>query len=286
MGEQAFKILDPTRTETVCNGDWFRTMSYEDVLRLNSRVTLQQMLQREDFRGRIDNQQPIHAHEIQYPIMQGWDSVMVRADVELGGTDQLFNILVGRDFQKEENQPQQVVLTMPLLEGLDGVKKMSKSLGNFIGVSEPATDMFGKLMSISDKLMARYYEILLGQKLPKGASPVDLKRQLAVEIVQTYHSAAVAEKTLADWNARFSEKRLDEADLPAFAAIGDEAVALAVAAYSQGFAIKKSRADVSRLIKQGSVQVDGKKIVDPRAKISLRSGQILRLDKTHAVRIK
>src|SRR5256714_5557954 len=140
---QAFKILDPAKTETVCNGDWFRAMSYEDVLRLNSRVTLQQMLQREDFRMRIDNQHAIHAHEIQYPIMQGWDSVMMRADVELGGTDQLFNILVGRDFQKEENQPQQVVLTMPLLEGLDGVKKMSKSLGNFVGVSEPPTDMFG-----------------------------------------------------------------------------------------------------------------------------------------------
>jgi tyrosyl-tRNA synthetase len=284
--EQAFKILDPTRTETVCNGDWFRTMSYEDVLRLNSRVTLQQMLQREDFRARIDNQQPIHAHEIQYPIMQGWDSVMVRADVELGGTDQLFNILVGRDFQKEESQPQQVVLTMPLLEGLDGVKKMSKSLGNFVGVSEPATDMFGKLMSISDRLMARYYEVLLGQDLPKDANPFELKKQLALEIVQTYHSAAVAQKTLADWNARFSEKRLDEADLPAFAASTDEAVALAVAAYSQGFAVNKSRADVSRLIKQGSVQVDGKKIVDPKAKVSLRSGQILRLDKTHAVRIK
>ncbi|PYL55700.1 MAG: tyrosine--tRNA ligase [Verrucomicrobia bacterium] len=284
--EQAFKILDPTRTETVCNGDWFRTMSYEDVLRLNSRVTLQQMLQREDFRARIDNQQPIHAHEIQYPIMQGWDSVMVCADVELGGTDQLFNILVGRDFQKEENQPQQVVLTMPLLEGLDGVKKMSKSLGNFVGVSEPATDMFGKLMSISDKLMARYYELVLGRDLPKGANPLEAKKQLAFEIVQTYHSAAVAQKTLADWNARFSEKRLDEADLPAFAASTDESVALAVAAYSQGFAIKKSRADVSRLIKQGSVQIDGKKIVDPKAKVSLRSGQILRLDKTHAVRIK
>jgi tyrosyl-tRNA synthetase len=284
--EQAFKILDPTRTETVCNGDWFRTMSYEDVLRLNSRVTLQQMLQREDFRARIDNQQPIHAHEIQYPIMQGWDSVMVRADVELGGTDQLFNILVGRDFQKEENQPQQVVLTMPLLEGLDGVKKMSKSLGNFVGVSEPATDMFGKLMSVSDKLMVRYHEVLLGQDLPKDANPFELKKQLALEIVQTYHSAAVAQKTLADWNARFSEKRLDEADLPAFAASTDEAVALAVAAYSQGFAVNKSRADVRRLIKQGSVQVDGKKIVDPKAKVSLRSGQILRLDKTHAVRIK
>jgi tyrosyl-tRNA synthetase len=284
--EQAFKILDPGRTETVCNGDWFRAMSYEDVIRLNSRVTLQQMLQREDFRGRIDNQQPIHAHEIQYPIMQGWDSVMVRADVELGGTDQLFNILVGRDFQKEENQAQQVVLTMPILEGLDGVTKMSKSLGNFVGVSEPPTDMFGKLMSISDKLMVRYYEVLLGRELPKGANPFEAKKQLAFEIVQTYHSAEVAQRTLADWNARFSEKRLDEADLPTFAAVADESVTVVAAAYSQGFAIQKSRAEVSRLIKQGSVQLDGKKIVDPKSKISLRPGQILRLDKTHAVRIK
>src|SRR3954465_6156486 len=191
--EQAFKILDPGRTETVCNGDWFRAMSYEDVIRLNSRVTLQQMLQREDFRGRIDNQQPIHAHEIQYPIMQGWDSVMVRADVELGGTDQLFNILVGRDFQKEEKQPQQVVLTMPLLEGLDGVKKMSKSLGNFVGVSEPPTDMFGKLMSISDEVMARYYLILLGRELPKTEHPLEAKKRLAFEIVSTYHSHGAAQ---------------------------------------------------------------------------------------------
>ncbi|MEY2601081.1 MAG: tyrosyl-tRNA synthetase [Verrucomicrobiota bacterium] len=284
--EQAFKVLDPGRTETVCNGDWFRAMSYEDVIRLNSRVTLQQMLQREDFRGRIDNQHPIHAHEIQYPIMQGWDSVMVRADVELGGTDQLFNILVGRDFQKEENQAQQVVLTMPILEGLDGVTKMSKSLGNFVGVSEPPTDMFGKLMSISDKLMVRYYEVLLGRELPKDANPFEAKKQLAFEIVQTYHSAEVAQRTLADWNARFSQKRLDEADLPTFAAVTDESVTVVAAAYSQGFAIQKSRAEVSRLIKQGSVQLDGEKIVDPKSKISLQPGQILRLDKTHAVRIK
>ena len=283
--EQAFKILDPARTETVCNGDWFRAMSYEEVIRLNSRVTLQQMLQREDFRARIDNQQPIHAHEIQYPIMQGWDSVMVKADVELGGTDQLFNILVGREFQKEEGMPQQVVLTMPLLEGLDGVKKMSKSLGNFVGVSEAAADMFGKLMSISDELMARYYELLLGRDLLKNANPFEAKKQLALEIVQTYHSAEVAEKTLADWNARFSEKRLDEAELPTFAAASDEAVTVVVAAYEQGFGINKSRADVSRLIKQGSVQLDGEKIVDPKAKLSLQSHQILRLDKTHAVRI-
>ncbi len=284
--EQAFKILDPARTETVCNGDWFRSMSYEDVLRLNSRVTLQQMLQREDFRGRIDNQQAIHAHEIQYPIMQGWDSVMVRADVELGGTDQLFNILVGRGFQKEEGMPQQIVFLLPILEGLDGSKKMSKSLGNFVGVSEPPTDMFGKLMSISDKLMVRYYEVLLGRELPKGADPFEAKKQLAFEIVQTYHSAEVAQRTLTDWNARFSKKRLDEAELPAIPAMADESVTLVTAAYAQAFALKKSRAEVSRLIKQGSVQIDGKKIVDPKSKISLRPGQILRLDKTHAVRIK
>jgi len=284
--EQAFKILDPARTETVCNGDWFRSMSYEDVLRLNSRVTLQQMLQREDFRGRIDNQQAIHAHEIQYPIMQGWDSVMVRADVELGGTDQLFNILVGRGFQKEEGMPQQIVFLLPILEGLDGSKKMSKSLGNFVGVNEPPTDMFGKLMSISDKLMARYYEVLLGRELSKGADPFEAKKQLAFEIVQTYHSAEVAQRTLTDWNARFSEKRLDEAELPAIPAIVDESVTVVAAAYAQAFALKKSRTEVSRLIKQGSVQIDGKKIVDPKSKISLRPGQILRLDKTHAVRIK
>ena len=284
--EQAFKILDPARTETVCNGDWFRSMSYEDVLRLNSRVTLQQMLQREDFRGRIDNQQAIHAHEIQYPIMQGWDSVMVRADVELGGTDQLFNILVGRGFQKEEGMPQQIVFLLPILEGLDGSKKMSKSLGNFVGVSEPPTDMFGKLMSISDKLMVRYYEVLLGRELLKGADPFEAKKQLAFEIVQTYHSAEVAQRTLTDWNARFSKKRLDEAELPAIPAMADESVTVVAAAYAQAFALKKSRAEVSRLIKQGSVQIDGKKIVDPKSKTSLRPGQIVRLDKTHAVRIK
>src|SRR6184192_2505380 len=194
--EQAFKILDPGRTETVCNGDWFRAMSYEDVIRLNSRVTLQQMLQREDFRGRIDNQQPIHAHEIQYPIMQGWDSVMVRADVELGGTDQLFNILVGRGFQKEEGMPQQIVFLLPILEGLDGSKKMSKSLGNFVGISEPAADMFGKLMSISDELMARYYPLLLRRELREGTNPFEAKKQLAFEIVETYHSPAVAQQNL------------------------------------------------------------------------------------------
>src|SRR5499427_6809149 len=211
--EQAFKILDPARAETVCNGDWFRAMSFEDVIRLNSRVTLQQILQREDFKARIEQQHPIRAHEIQYPIMQAWDSVMVKADVELGGTDQLFNILLGRDFQREEGLPQQVVFLVPLLEGLDGVRKMSKSFGNFVGVNEPASEMFGKLMSISDELMVRYYELLLGRIPPTGTHPLEAKKQLAFEIVQTYHSAPVAQKMLGEWNTRFSKRDLEQADL-------------------------------------------------------------------------
>ena len=284
--EQAFRILDPARTETVCNGDWFRAMSFEDVLRLNSRVTLQQMLQREDFRARIDNQQAIRAHEIQYPIMQGWDSVMVKADVELGGTDQLFNILIGRDLQKEEGQSQQVVFLLPILEGLDGGRKMSKSFGNFVGVSEPPAEMFGKLMSISDELMARYYQLLLGRDLQPGVHPLEAKKQLAFEIVQTYHTPDMAGKTLQDWNARFSEKRLADADLPEFVARADDLVGIVVAAFEDAFRLKKSRAEASRLIKQGSVQLDGKKIVDPKKALSFRPGQILRLDKTHAVRSK
>lgn len=284
--EQAFKVLDPAKTETVFNGDWFRKMNYEDVIKLNSRVTLQQMLQREDFHARIDNQQAIHAHEIQYPIMQGWDSVMVKADVELGGTDQLFNILVGRDFQKEEGQPQQVVFVLPILEGLDGVKKMSKSLGNYVGINEPASEIFGKLMSISDELMARYYPLLLGRPLSKDAHPLEAKKQLAFEITQTYHSAEAAQKTLEEWNARFSEKRLSDAELPEFAAPAGDVVTTVVAAYAKAFGITKSRAEARRLIEQGSVQLDGKKVVDPKAAISPQRGQVLRLDKTRAVRIK
>ena len=287
--EQAFKILDPTRTETVCNGDWFRAMSFEDVIRLNSRVTLQQMLQREDFKARIDKQQSIRAHEIQYPIMQGWDSVMVKADVELGGTDQLFNILIGRDFQREEGLPQQVVFLVPILEGLDGSKKMSKSFGNFVAVNERASDMFGKLMSIPDELMARYYELLLGRASPTGMHALDAKKQLAVEIVQTYHSSAVAQKTLDEWNTRFSKRDLEHADLPAFSPAEREglaAVALVSNAYREVFSLQKSHSEISRLIKQGSVELNGIKIQDPKATITLNPGQVLRLDKRHAVRIR
>ena len=283
--EQAFKILDPARTEIVYNGDWLAQMKFEEVIRLNSLVTLQQMLQREDFRTRIEEQHPIHAHEIQYPIMQGWDSVMIKADVELGGTDQLFNNLVGRDLQKQQGMSPQIVLLVPILEGLDGTKKMSKSLGNYIGLTESPAEMFGKVMSISDELMARYYDLLLGRKLPPEMHPLEAKKQLGAEIVRTYHPADAATKAAADWSARFSEKRLSEADLPTFHAEPGDAVSVIAGAYSAAFATSKSRAEVRRLIEQGSVQLDGMKITDPKATLTLRSGQVLRLDKTRAVRI-
>ena len=282
---QASKVLDPARTRLVANGDWHAKMGFEDVLRLNSMVTVQQLLQREDFRNRIDEGHPIHAHEIQYPIMQGWDSVMVEADVELGGTDQLFNCLVGRDFQKHEGQPQQVVMVLPLLEGLDGSMKMSKSLGNYVGLTESPSEMFGKLMSISDELMARYYPLLLGQPLASSAHPLEAKKHLASAIVATYHSPAAAVKILEDWNARFSEKRLEDADLPTLQGQKGDLLSIVKGAYFTAFTISKSGGEARRLIEQGSVQLDGVKLTDPKAALDLRPGQILRLDKTHAVRI-
>ena len=221
--------------------------------------------------------------------MQGWDSVMVKADVELGGTDQLFNILIGRDFQREESMPQQVVFLLPILEGLDGSKKMSKSLGNYVAINESPSEMFGKLMSISDELMARYYELLLRRAAPPDMHPLEAKKQLAFEIVQTYHSSDVAKGTLDEWNTRFSKRDLAKADLPAFSPIERQdltAVSVVSDVFRKVFQLEKSHSEVSRLIKQGSVEIDGTKILDPKAKIALRPGQILRLDRKHAARIR
>src|SRR5580704_5056740 len=209
---QAFKILDPERTEIVFNGDWFAKMSFMEVIRLNSEVTLQQMLQREDFKSRIDEATPVFLHELQYPLMQGWDSVMIAADVEMGATDQLFNIMVGRDLQKEQGQPQQVACLQPILEGLDGLQKMSKSLNNYVGISEAPREMFGKLMSISDVLMGRYYEILLGEALP-AIHPMEAKKQLAARIVERFHNRSAAEAALEEFNLRFAKRDLDSVDL-------------------------------------------------------------------------
>jgi tyrosyl-tRNA synthetase len=174
--EQAFLVLDKDKTEVVFNGSWFKEMPFMEVIRLNARVTLQQMLQREDFKNRVANGTEVRLHELQYPIMQGWDSVVVRSDVEIGGSDQLFNILVGRDLQKEEGMEAQVCMTLPLLEGLDGVKKMSKSLGNYVGLTDAPKEMFGKLMSIPDELMAKYYLLVLGEVLDTTMHPMEAKK--------------------------------------------------------------------------------------------------------------
>jgi len=282
--EQAFKILDQKRTEIVFNGSWLGKLSFEDVIRLNAEVTLQQLLQREDFRARMKSEQPIHAHEIQYPIMQAYDSVMVKADVELGGTDQLFNILLGRDLQKQNGQPQQIVLLTPILEGLDGKQKMSKSLGNYVALNDPPAEMLGKLMSISDELMARYYLLLLSRELPKTKHPLEAKKELAAEIVATYHSRDAADKAQDEWTRRFSEKRLSETELPILPSQFDDLVTIVVKGFA-AYGITKSRTEASRLVKQGSVQLDGAKLRNPTEQINLSANQILRLDKTHAVRI-
>ena len=285
--QQAYKILDPAKTRTVFNGEWFEIMSFQKVMCLNARVTLQQMLQREDFKGRIERGEPFHLHEIQYPIMQGWDSVKVKADVEIGGTDQLFNILVGRDLQREEGQEQQVVFLMPLLEGLDGVQKMSQSLGNYVGVSEPPGEMFGKLMSISDELMARYYLLLLGEAMPAAMHPMEAKKQLAFRIVERYHAREAAQAALDDFNTRFSKRDLEHAELPALSisSVANDIVSIVVAGFEQSFGIRKSRSDARRLVEQGSVQVNGAKVTDPKNAPGLQPGDIVRLDKTRAVRV-
>jgi len=286
--EQAFKILAHERSKVICNGDWLAKMTYSDVILLNSRVTLQQMLQREDFRNRLDKSLPIHVHEIQYPIMQGWDSVMIRSDLELGGTDQLFNNLVGRELQKVEGQAPQLVMTMPILEGLDGKQKMSKSLGNYVALNESAPSMFGKLMSISDELMARYYRILLHEELPATAHPMEAKKALAERIAARYHSAAAARQAREDFETRFAKRDLDHADLPAFQIPADlpaDILSLIVAAFEQCFHIAKSRSDARRLVVGGSVQWRGEKISDPKAELTRSESGVLKLDKTHAVRI-
>jgi tyrosyl-tRNA synthetase len=283
---QAFKILDTARTQVMLNGEWFARMNFMDVIRLNSRVTFQQMLQREDFKARLEGGLPIFLHEFQYPLMQGWDSVMVQADVELGGTDQLFNIMVGRDLQKDQGQPQQVACLQPILEGLDGVQKMSKSLGNYVGIDEPPTEMFGKLMSISDELMARYYNILLGEALP-ATHPMEAKKELAFRIVERFHDRAAAKSAFDDFEVRFARRDLAAAELPRvrLSELGEDIVSAVVAAYAQGFNLTKSRSDARRLVEQGSVQWRGEKVSDPRARIQFVPGEVLRLDKTRAVRV-
>ena len=285
--DQAFKILDPEKTEVVYNGEWFRKMTYEEVLKLNSRVTMQQMLQREDFKKRIAEGTEVRLHEIQYPIMQGWDSVMVRSDVELGGTDQLFNNLVGRDFQKEEGMPQQVVILMPLLEGLDGVKKMSKSSHNYVGVSEPATEMVNKLMSISDDLMDKYYLMLLGEKRDESAHPRDAKLELARSIAARYHDEDSAKAAVQLWLDKSKGDKAAGAKEVSLTDFDGELTVLTMAsqAFQIGFDVKKSNGELKKQsIAPGAIQLNGEKLTDFAAAVSPKEGDILRLSKKHSVK--
>jgi tyrosyl-tRNA synthetase len=286
--EQAFKILDPARTRIIYNGEWFAQMQFEEIIRLNSFVTLQQMLQREDFRQRLDQQQPIHAHEIQYPIMQGWDSVMVQADVELGGTDQLFNLNVGRDIMPAYGLEPQVVMTTPLLEGLDGVEKMSKSLGNYVGVTDAPVEMFGKLMSISDELMWRYYALLTdfdrstvdarqaavsrGELHPKQA-----KVDLATAIVGEFHGTEAARGAAEQFERRFTRKELNADELPEVLwPLPDEP-----RPWRQlltGLKLAKSGGEADQKLRQGAVRLDGVKVSGPFAiqqELLVRGGRYL-----------
>ena len=283
---QAFKILDPDRTEIVWNADWLGNMTYLDVIRLNSRVTLQQMLQREDFRRRIEEGTPVFLHELQYPVLQGWDSVVIRADVELGATEQLLNIMVGRSLQKEHGQPQQVACLLPILEGLDGVQKMSKSLGNYIGLTESPETMFGKVMSISDELMARYYQVLFNEPGPSG-HPMEAKKALASRIVTRYHDAAAAKTALEEFERRFGKRDLESANLPEVpvSSLGNDLVSAIVTAYAIAFDLTRSRSDVRRLIEQGSVQWRGEKLTNLKECPTFQAGEVLKLDKTRAVRL-
>jgi tyrosyl-tRNA synthetase len=274
--EQIFKILSPEKTRIVFNSEWMSKMSPADFITLASRYTVARMLEREDFKKRFQSQNPISIHEFLYPLIQGYDSVVLHADVELGGTDQTFNLLVGRDLQKEYGQEPQCLVLMPLLEGLDGVKKMSKSLGNYVGINEPPNEMFGKLMSITDELMLRYYELLsrismdelkkLSKDIEKGIiHPKAAKEDLAMEMVERYWGKEAALKAKEEFGHIFKDKGLP-GDIPVFTLKWDEDE-MWIPGILKLSGLAKSTSEGVRLIKQGGIIVDGAKVTDPQAKL-------------------
>lgn len=272
---QVFKILDPEKTEIRFNSEWMDPLHGPDWIRLASKFTVAQMLERNDFQKRMAASEPISFHELLYPLVQAYDSVALKADVELGGNDQLFNLMRGRDLQESLGQPPQVVLTVPLLLGLDGVEKMSKSMGNYIGFFENADDQFGKAMSISDSLMWEWY-LLLTDKLPseieamKGGHPMEAKKALAREIVSQFHGASEGLAAEERWVRRFSERKILDAPEITVAATGAE-IPLSRLLVERGMAT--SRKEAERLLAQGAVSLDGQKVMDALRRIELRSGE-------------
>jgi len=295
--EQVYKILSPRTTEVRFNNEWFEKMKSADWIKLAAKTTVSQMLEREDFHKRFQDEKPIALHELLYPLAQGYDSVMLKADVELGGTDQKFNLLVGRELQRAYGQESQVVLTMPILEGLDGVQKMSKSYGNAIGIKEPPLEMYGKLMSISDEMMWRYYELLTDvqmseiEQMKRDAHPMQAKKDLAARIVKDFHSAEASVKAAEDWAKQFQKNEApaaaEEVSVPAEAVTvesqdlassnGSCAIRLDKLLKEAGFV--SSRTEGERKIKEVAVAVEGQTVTAPIVSVPANKGFLVRVGK-------
>ena len=293
--DQVFKILDPDKTQVLFNSEWSDKLGAEGMIRLAARYTVARLLERDDFSKRFKSQQPIAVHELLYPLMQGYDSVAMKADVELGGTDQKFNLLVGRELQKDFGQEPQCIITMPLLEGLDGKEKMSKSLGNYIGIAEPAQEIFGKLMSISDDLMWRYIELLSFEPSEKirgwkkeaeaGRNPKEIKLLFAGEIVARFHSDEAAKRAEEEFEARFRHGELPE-DIPEKSVDvpkGENGIAIVKALKESG--LVPSANEASRMIEQGGVRVNGEKVSDRNLQLKRGDSPVIQVGKRKIARV-
>jgi tyrosyl-tRNA synthetase len=290
---QIFKILDPDKTRIEFNSNWMGTMDAAGLVRLASHHTVARMLERDDFKKRYEGGLPISVHEFLYPIVQGYDSVALKADVELGGTDQKFNLLVGRQLQQDFDQEPQLVMTTPLLEGLDGVQKMSKSLGNYVGITDAPGDMFGKLMSISDELMWRYFEVLsfrslediasVRKRVDDGLNPRDAKFELALEIVARFHDADAAEAAKQEFISRFREGEMPE-DMPELTLEAQDG-GLGIAHLLKGAGLVSSTSEAFRMIKQGAVRIDGERVEDRSLTIDAGSTNVYQVGRRRFARV-
>ncbi len=286
--EQVFKILDPAKTRIAFNSEWMEQLGAAGMIKLAARQTVARMLERDDFKKRYANNQSIAIHEFLYPLVQGWDSVALQADIEMGGTDQRFNLLMGRELQKDEGQRPQTVIMVPLLEGLHGVQKMSKSLGNYIGITDSPTEMFGKMMSITDDLMWRYYDLLsfrplaelaeLKQQAAAGRNPRDIKIELAKEIIARFHDEAAAEAAHADFTQRFSKNALPD-DIPELTlTLTTDSIAISQLLKEAG--LVESTSEAMRMIKQGAVKLNGdEKVEDSKLEFAKGSSTIFQVGK-------
>lgn len=292
--EQVFKVLDSNKTEVRFNSEWMGKMSAADLIRLASKQTVARMLERDDFKKRYKEEQAIAIHEFIYPLVQGWDSVALEADVELGGTDQRFNLLMGRELQRDEGKEPQSVITLPLLEGLDGVQKMSKSLGNYIGITDAPNDMFGKIMSVSDELMWRYFELLsfrpmaeiesFKTAIAEGANPRDIKVLLAKEIIERFHSEIDAEQAEQDFILRFQKNALPE-DIP------EVEVKLIESTATLPFILKEaglvsSTSEAMRMVKQNAVRIDGERVEDSQLTFEVGSESVFQVGKRKFAKVR